>query len=293
MQELKLKLQQDLKDFDAHKIKAVAIDIDGTLANSQTQCSDYTEKIVKELINTGREVYIVTGRAVGTAIQFAQQLGLPKYMINYNGAAVWNMISNQHEQEKNLTESSLRQLIDLVRRYQVMALVYAEDSYYYELENAYMEQYLQRVTMKGCKQDLDTINFKACQKFFIMGAEEEILRLHQDLCDHYADSFSTLLTSPGFHNLANTNSPARCVEVMAYGVNKGVALQQLVESQNISMEEVVAFGDDVNDIEMLQMVGWGVAMNNARPSVKEAARLETLSNDDDGVAYFIKNYLLS
>ncbi|MGL4677481.1 MAG: HAD family hydrolase [Brevinema sp.] len=293
MQELKLQLKNDLKNFDANKIKAVAIDIDGTLVNDKTKCSEYTEKTIKELIKTGREVYIVTGRADSTAMQFAQQLDLPKYMINFNGAAVWNMHSKQREQENNLSPASMRQLIDLVRSYKVMAIVYAGDSYYYELENEYMQQYLQKVTVQGYKQDLDTIDLSSCKKFFIMGAEEEIIRLYQDLCENYGDSYSILLTRPGMHNLADDGSPARCVEVMAHGVNKGAALKRLVESQNISMEEVVAFGDDVNDIEMLQMVGWGVAMNNARPTVKEAVRLETLSNEDDGVAYFIKNYLLS
>ena len=293
MEDLKIKLDKDLQDFDAKKIKAVAIDIDGTLINDKSLCTERTEKAVKDLIKTGREVYIVTGRAVTTAMAFAKQVAVPKYMINYNGGAVWNVELQKREFEQTIDHQTVKDLLKLIRNYNnVMALVYSDDQYYYENENTYLKQYLNRVIIQGHKLSLDDLPEGSFQKFFIMGDDADIQKLYKEIEESCSDEVSMFLTTPGMHNAANPDTPARCIEIMAYGVNKGNTLKKLLASQNISMDEVVSFGDDTNDIEMLQMSGWGVAMENARPSVKDAARVETLSHKDDGVAYFIEKYLL-
>ena len=292
MENLKIKLDKDLQDFDAKKIKAVAIDIDGTLINDKSLCTERTEKAVKDLIKTGREVYIVTGRAITTAMAFAKQVAIPKYMINYNGGAVWNFELQKREFGQTISPQAGKDILKLIRNYDVMALVYSDDQYYYENENTYLKQYLNRVTVQGHKLSLDELPEGSFQKFFIMGDDDDIQNLYKEVVRLCSDEISVFLTTPGMHNLAHPDTPARCIEIMAYGVNKGNTLKTLLASQNISMDEVVSFGDDTNDIEMLQMSGWGVAMNNARPSVKDAARVETLSHKDDGVAYFIEKYLL-
>ena len=292
MENIKIKLDQDLQDFDAKKIKAVAIDIDGTLINEHSLCTERTKKAVKDLIETGREVYIATGRAITTSMAFAEQVAIPRYMINYNGGAVWNFELQIREYEQTVVPRAVKDILKLIRNYNVMTLVYSDDQYYYENENEYLEQYLKRAITRGFKLPLEEIPEGSFQKFFIMGDDDDIQKLYKEIGDSCSDGISMFLTTPGMHNAANPDTLARCIEIMAYGVNKGSTLKALLASQNISMDEVVAFGDDTNDIEMLQMSGCGVAMNNARPIVKEAARVETLSHKDDGVAYFIEKYLL-
>ncbi len=292
MEDIKSKLKQDLKDFEKDKIKVVAIDIDGTLINGQTQCTDRTEQAVKKLIDTGREVYIVTGRLSTTSMAFAKQVGIQKYMINSNGAIVWDMQAQKPIYEKSLQLEEVEYLISQIRKYKLMCMIYDPSEYYYENVNEYQLQYLARAPIPGVNQNFDELNLSFIQKLFIMGDHEEIVKFYGELVDKYGDSLTILLTTPVVHNMANPDSPAKCIEIMANGVNKGIALKEFVESQGYSMDEVVAFGDDVNDKEMLGMAGWGVAMHNAHPIVKESARTETLSNNDDGVAYFIENYLL-
>ncbi len=292
MEDIKSQLKQDLKDFDKDKIKVVAIDIDGTLVNSETKCSEHTEKTVKKLIETGKEVYIVTGRVSATAMHFANQVGIQKYMINSNGAIIWDMKAQKQIYEKNMQSEDVKFLVDLIRKNKFMCMMYSGNEYFYENVNSYQEQYLSRAAVPGNEQSFDTLDFSAIQKFFIMSDAEDILKFHEEITKKFGDSLTILLTTPGLHNMANPDSPAKCVEIMAKDVNKGNTLKYFVESQGFSMDEVVAFGDDINDTEMLKMAGWGIAMNNARPAVKEAARAETLSNNDNGVAYFIENYLL-
>ena len=82
------------------------------------------------------------------------------------------------------------------------------------------------------------------------------------------------------------------LEINAAGVNKGKAMIELGKLLGIPREEIMAFGDGNNDLKMLKEVGTGVAMENAIPSVKEAADYVALSNDEEGVAKFIEKYVL-
>lgn len=82
------------------------------------------------------------------------------------------------------------------------------------------------------------------------------------------------------------------LEINAAGVNKGKAMIELGKVLGIPREEIMAFGDGNNDLKMLKEVGTGVAMENAIPSLKEAADYVALSNDEEGVAKFIEKYVL-
>lgn len=83
------------------------------------------------------------------------------------------------------------------------------------------------------------------------------------------------------------------IEVNAAGVNKGKALVRLGEILGISREEIMAFGDGANDLDMMKEVGIGVAMGNGKEEIKEAADYIAASNDEDGVARFLEEYVLS
>ncbi len=292
MEQKKRKLSEDLKKFDPSLIKAVAIDIDGTLINDKAICTPRTEKAVKDLIASGREVYIVTGRGTATAMSFAKQIGLPKYMINYNGASVWNFKTEQREYTDYISVETAPKLVEIIRKHDVLAFLYSDDNLHYERDHALLSQYLERAQIASYKINFDEIEAGSFQKFFIMGAEDVIYKLAEDIKRAFKADLSWFLTTPGLHNATQKNDPALCLEIMQKGVNKGVGLERLLKAQNISMEEVVAFGDDSNDIEMLEMVGWGIAMDNAQKTVKKVSNAQTLSHIDDGVAYFIEEYLL-
>lgn len=295
MEQIKRKLQEDLKLFDPTAIKAVAIDIDGTLGmiiDHHTTCTERTEQAVKNLIKTGREVYLVTGRGTLTAMPFAKQLELPEYMINYNGGSIWSVQQQQRIQENYIDTSVASRLVNVLKNHDVLAFVYSNDDLYHEIDHPLLPVYLQRTRIQCYKAPLKELDPSSFLKLFIMGDEENILKLAEDVKRTFKAELSWFLTTPGLHNLANPDDPCLCLEIMSGGVNKGICLENLLKTQNISMEEVVAFGDDSNDIEMLDMVGWGIAMTNANDAVKKVARAETIANTDNGVAYFIEKYLL-
>ena len=94
-------------------------------------------------------------------------------------------------------------------------------------------------------------------------------------------------------NLYITGSESYYIELAAGSVSKASALQALTQTLHITPENIIAFGDGANDIELLAYAGHGVAMKNSAPSLLEAADAVTLSNDEDGVAHAIQRYALA
>ena len=88
-----------------------------------------------------------------------------------------------------------------------------------------------------------------------------------------------------------TTSKPYFLEFIPSGVSKGNAIQRLAQDLGIAMSEVIAFGDSINDISMLEVAGQGIAMDNARDEVKRIADRTTLSNDEDGIVHALKTVL--
>lgn len=88
-----------------------------------------------------------------------------------------------------------------------------------------------------------------------------------------------------------TTSKPYFLEFVPSGVSKGNAIQRLAQDLGIAMSEVIAFGDSINDISMLEVAGQGIAMDNARDEVKRIADRTTLSNDEDGIVHALKTVL--
>jgi len=117
--------------------------------------------------------------------------------------------------------------------------------------------------------------------FFASGNKkegEEILRILRELGKEF--------------NLEYAEYSPTVVEYMPYQINKGTVLTQFIKNLNISKDEVMAFGDGGNDIQLLQSAGWPVAMENARDVLKPYARLITKSNIEDGVADLLEKIFL-
>ncbi|MGL4394696.1 MAG: Cof-type HAD-IIB family hydrolase [Brevinema sp.] len=283
-------LHERLTGFDSSKIKAVAIDIDGTLINSKGSCSPRIIKTIQKLKDSGREVFLVTGRGVCTAMPYAKEVDIPKYMINYNGAVIYNMQDENKDYEICIDEEISREILKIARENKLFTVLYSDDIYYYEFQNEESESFVERVRVEGYLKNFDDLDIKKFQKFLISLEKDQVQTLEKELNEKFGDKLNIVQTSPGIHS--ENEIPRFYLEIMHKDANKGLTLTRLLDKLNISLDEAVAFGDDKNDIEMLQTVKWGIAMGNARPAVREATPYMTLTNDEDGVAYFIEKYIL-
>ncbi|MGL4561096.1 MAG: HAD family hydrolase [Brevinema sp.] len=284
-------LDQQVKDFDPSTIKAVVIDIDGTLISEQQVCTPRTIKAIENLISSGRHVFIATGRGVKTALPYATECHIPKYMINYNGAVIWDLQKNIREFELCIDLKTAEQIVKIIREENLYSIVYSNDEYYYEIENEESEKFEARVEVKGIFKKFDLLDNSTFQKLIISGSDEKINELDSFFKERFGDQIHTIQTAPNIHKAKNDTFHI-CLEIMHKKADKGHTLTKLLTMFNISLTETVAFGDDKNDIGMLTAVKWGIAMGNAKSAVREITPYQTLTNDEEGVAYFIEKYIL-
>ena len=263
------------------RIRMVGFDLDGTLLTTDKRLTEYTKEILKKAIDKGVVVLPVTGRPLnGVPKEIADFPGI-RYMITSNGARVVKDGKTIHE--NMISVEKARKILDIFISYDgqgYMPKAFIERVGEYVSSPA-MAQYI--VSTRVSVDDLRT-------KF-----EEENRKLDkiQALFNKKSEQEEAWKRVQALGDLEVTGALNMNIEVNAGGVHKGRALLWLAEELGIDREEVMAFGDGSNDLKMIEEAGIGVAMANAIPSVSDAADLAALSNDSDGVARIIEEYVLS
>lgn len=125
-------------------------------------------------------------------------------------------------------------------------------------------------------RNLEAVGNIKANKVIILADEPELTRIRPRLAQYLGDEATITKAVPGM------------LEVLPYGASKGEGVLKLLEHYNISLDETVAFGDGENDVEMLELVRLGIAVDNAKSTLKDVAQLITLSNNDDGVGSILE-----
>ncbi|GKU80345.1 Cof-type HAD-IIB family hydrolase [Paenibacillus sp. L3-i20] len=247
------------------KYKLVALDMDGTLLNDQSEISSENAEWIKKAIDAGVTVSFSTGRGFKSALPFAEQLKLDSPMITVNGGEIWTRPHVLHKR----TELSPY----YVKRLHELALQYGETWFWaYTTETIYNKE-----RWFDAAHNYDTFNWLK----FGYYTEDDLARE------------SILAEVQSWGALEITNSSLHNIELNPQGISKASALKDLCQWMNIDMSQVVAAGDSLNDIAAIREAGLGVAMGNAQEAVKNAADVITVTNNENGIAEIIKKYVLS
>ncbi|HEY8936282.1 MAG TPA: HAD family hydrolase [Cyclobacteriaceae bacterium] len=271
-----------------NKIRAVCTDIDGTLLDSRRELSPRTIAAFKK-INKDIPVILASSRMPSAMRHLQAELGILHYplicfnggyVVHYNGAATPNVIDTV------VIEPSLCSAIAAhVKGTTIHMSLYHDDNWYAPKEDAWSEKET-RVTkvmpvfkeFEAVLQDWTEHNYGA-HKVMCMGPQEEIQVLDENLRKTLSDKIHIYRSSPTY------------VEIAPRSISKATALRLLLSScYSIDMANVIAFGDNYNDVEMIQAVGIGVAVGNARDEVKAVAKEITSGNKEDGVAITLEKY---
>ena len=241
------------------EIKLIAIDMDGTLLNDQHMIPDENRQAIKEAEEKEIHVVISTGRTRMTCDELVNSLELNAHLITVNGSEIW-------DEKRELVE---RQLLDI----------------------KHIEQ------MWGITQKHQTTCWAATVDQVIRDEFPSDISAHEWMkfgFDVKEDSVRELILAELKNNvgLEITNSSPTNLEINAAGVNKAKAIEKVCKRLGITMENVLAIGDSLNDLAMIKEAGIGVAMGNAQPFVKESADWVTSSNVEDGVAVAIRKWAL-
>lgn len=267
------------------KRKLIAIDLDGTTLNNQSILTSETERVLKQLSAQGHIVAIATGRPYRTSFQYYNQLKLNTPIVNFNGA--WS--HHPHDQnwqygyhkflDKNVALSFLA-LKDLP----VVRLLSAESK-----NNVYVDRFGEETYSNGPSLDnfepkvftAENLNENPTAVNIFSHFEKNLPYIQEQILDDY-DSTIEIRTWGGI-------SPA--LEIVSKGIQKAMGIEAIAKSYNIEPADIIAFGDEANDYEMIQYAGHGVAMENAIESLKEISdNITSYSNHENGLARYLQKY---
>ena len=257
----------------------VVSDLDGTLLNSQHQIAVRTKEVVRRLSAEGIKFVFATGRHYEDVKTFRSQVGVSMYTITSNGARVYNPegeVIIRHD----IQESISRGIIEIARNYddKVILNAYTEDHWYVERECEELLTFSEGSGFAYSIKNLDEIpHGELIKLFFCSERHEDMIELERDIKAAYGDRVETAFSLP------------TCLEVMAKGVNKGYALNEVLTLKRHSPEQAIAFGDGMNDVEMLGMVGKALIMGNGQQKLKDQLpEAEVIGHhNDDAVADYL------
>ncbi|WP_297598400.1 Cof-type HAD-IIB family hydrolase [uncultured Cetobacterium sp.] len=261
-------------------IKAIALDLDGTLLNSKKELSEENKKILYKFYKKKCEIIIVTGRSYNATKLVVEELGFPLTAICYNGAKIIDTEKEDVIFEKPLDEHIVKKLIKLSRETKIHLNLYQDEKWYVEnIKNWQTDYYKKATKLSPEEKDFCTFETYLMTKALFIDENVELKKLEKLIKEYLKlDVYLAF-------------SQERYLEVLDKEVNKGLALEKILKSKGVSLDECIAFGDAGNDMEMISMVKYGVAMGNASQELKDKASYITDINDENGVAKFLEKFL--
>ena len=252
--------------------KAIFSDMDGTLLNSQHQISPKTAQAIQLVMAKGIPFIPVSARPPYAITPYTDQLQTHQAIICYSGALIL---------DKNLTalysvlieQTDLEALAQILKDYQHLSINHYAglDWFSNDLNNPWTQQ---EAAITGLQARLTPSVLPATHKILVMGEAEQIAQLEQKLKENRP-------------HLSIHRSKPEYLEIMNKAATKAKAIRFMEQYLQVSADEVIAFGDNFNDLDMLEYAGLSVAMGNAPDEIKRVAKEVTASNNEDGIALIL------
>lgn len=275
------------------KISAICTDIDGTLLNSNRELSPRTIAAVKALHN--KIPFILASSRMPSAMRHLQaELGiLDQPMICFNGGYVLLYEAGSQAEPKVLDTVEIpagicQTIFDLSQGTDIHVSLYVNDEWHAPQQDQWTEREIRNTKVNPTISKIEDIltSWKTAEsgahKVMCMGSEEAIAQMAEALEKQFPREIYVY------------RSKTTYLEIAPRAISKATALEMLLKDRfGIPMAEVMAFGDNYNDIDLLQAVGLGIAVGNAKEEVKAVAKEVTLPSVEDGVAVAIEKYCLA
>lgn len=264
--------------------KLITIDLDGTTLDKNSKLSNTTIKTIKAASDAGHIVSIVTGRPYRMSKHIYNQLGLTTPMANFNGALThvpdqeW-----EHEYSRTINKAIVYDLLKNKDKFKIKVMALEHKNYF--------------LSDKGASNLLT--------EFFPSKIDPENL-LTKEALKHNPNSVTVVVDPVMEQTVKNQilhyygdyvhvgvwGGPNSVLEVVSKGINKAKSVAYLSDYFNIDKRNIIAFGDEHNDAEMLDYAGWGVALKNANDNIKSISNdITEFNHQDDGLAKYLQEYL--
>ena len=269
------------------KYKLLVLDVDGTLLNDEREISKRTLAALLKVQQMGVRIVLASGRPTYGLMPLAKTLELGNYggfVLSYNGCQIIKAQNGEILFERRINPEMLPYLEKKARKNGFAIFTYHNDTLITDSpDNEYIKNEALLNNLKIIREDefSTAIDFAPCKCMLVSDKEKALIGLEQHWEKRLAGTLDAFRSEPYF------------LEVVPCGVNKANTLGALLEHLGVTREEVIAVGDGVCDVTMLQLAGMGVAMGHSQDSVKVCADYVTASNEEDGVALAVEKLILA
>ena len=269
------------------KYKLLVLDVDGTLLNDEREISKRTLAALLKVQQLGVRIVLASGRPTYGLMPLAKTLELGNYggfVLSYNGCQIIKAQNGEILFERRINPEMLPYLEKKARKNGFAIFTYHDDTLITDSpDNEYIKNEALLNNLKIIREDefSTAIDFAPCKCMLVSDKEKALIGLEQHWEKRLAGTLDAFRSEPYF------------LEVVPCGVNKANTLGALLEHLGVTREEVIAVGDGVCDVTMLQLAGMGVAMGHSQDSVKVCADYVTASNEEDGVALAVEKLILA
>lgn len=260
------------------KYKLIGVDFDGTLLRDDKSISKNTIDYLKKVRKHNIKLVAVTGRTIEST-KNATDINLFDYLILNNGSILYDVVNKKIIYEEYLDKKYAKTVTELTDNYSKKVDYCTFKNYYtYKGKVPSDVKFILRVnSVDEVDENISKIN--------IFLEKTKNIEEEKQLIEKVNDNAKVII-------MQDSDSDKQWIVITPKGISKEKGLEKLGEIININLDEMIFFGDGLNDIEVISAVGMGIAMGNALKEVKEKAKDITKTNNEDGIAYYIKKKIL-
>ena len=280
-------------------LKLVAIDLDGTMLNQYGIVTQKTKNSIKKAQENGIEIMIASGRPIDSVKTISKEIGSENYFISGNGSIIYDIKKDEIIYENVLKKQKALEIIKICEENSIFYNVYTEKEIIAK-NLQYNVLYYHKENLTKSEEDKTHVNIVEDIYDYIEKTDSKVLKVM--ICDKHQTIFNAIIRKlkevDDIEVLEVSHMSRKIIrqgteeipieyfytEISAKNVDKWTALEFLKEKLQIPSDEIVAIGDNVNDKKMIEKSGYGIAMGQSAPQIKEIADYITDSNVDDGVA---------
>ncbi|WP_053361860.1 Cof-type HAD-IIB family hydrolase [Bacillus sp. FJAT-27251] len=261
----------------------IALDLDGTLLKDDKTISENNKKVIQKAREHGHVVMIATGRPFRSSEMYYHELELDTPIVNFNGAFIHHPLDQSwgvhHSPLSINVAKDIVEALESFRFHNIIAEVI--DDLYFHYHDEKLIDLFGLGDPNITTGDLRRFLKKSPTSMLIHTEEEQLSSIRAHLSEVHAEVIDHRSWAAPYH----------VIEIVKYGLNKAVGLKKASDHFNIPAERIIAFGDEDNDLEMLEFAGRGIAMGNGIDAVKNIANEVTLSNEEDGIGVYLNDLL--
>lgn len=267
-------------------IELIAIDLDDTLLRDDLTISDYTVSVLQTLMQKGIMVILASGRSPRSVHSYAQRIGADKtesYLLCNNGTQILSSDMQQEILSRCIDTELALEIYDYIESQNLSCHLYVDDTIYIVKQTDFSDRDAHLTKMRTVIPEdyREILRTKPVYKLLIPADPDCIAAVEPEFRKRF-DTRTVMFTSKPYF-----------LEIIPLNTGKGEFLQELAWLLGIKNTSVMAFGDSLNDETMIRLAGYGIAMKNGLQSMQDIAYAVTdFTNNEDGVAHFLEQYVL-